>query len=117
MPAGEVAQDRVRFPEEPYERVEAGGAFGRVRDPDYVAMNPNSLVPVMEEDVPGRGREAGRLPVEPLVGQSRRTGILGPETVRFMPAGEPQQPRAGDGGGRLRPLGIERDPAPPRPRA
>ncbi|MEE8626555.1 MULTISPECIES: glutathione S-transferase family protein [Methylobacterium] len=34
----------------PYERVEAGGAFGRVRDPDYVAMNPNSLVPVLEED-------------------------------------------------------------------
>ncbi|TNC13326.1 glutathione S-transferase family protein [Methylobacterium terricola] len=34
----------------PYERVEAGGAFGRVHDPDYVAMNPNSLVPVMEED-------------------------------------------------------------------
>ncbi|BCM82616.1 glutathione S-transferase family protein [Methylobacterium indicum] len=33
-----------------YERVEAGGAFGRVRDPDYVAMNPNSLVPVLEED-------------------------------------------------------------------
>lgn len=34
----------------PYERIEAGGAFGRVRDPDYVALNPNSLVPVMEED-------------------------------------------------------------------
>ncbi|AWB21070.1 glutathione S-transferase family protein [Methylobacterium currus] len=34
----------------PYERVEAGGAFGRVRDPDYRALNPNSLVPVLEED-------------------------------------------------------------------
>jgi len=34
----------------PYERVEAGGAFGRVRDPDYLALNPNGLVPVMEED-------------------------------------------------------------------
>jgi glutathione S-transferase len=34
----------------PYERLEAGGAFGRVRDPDYVALNPNSLVPVLEED-------------------------------------------------------------------
>lgn len=34
----------------PYERIEAGGAFGRVRDPDYVALNPNSLVPVLEED-------------------------------------------------------------------
>ncbi|SFU56788.1 Glutathione S-transferase [Methylobacterium sp. 174MFSha1.1] len=34
----------------PYERVEAGGAFGRVREPDYLALNPNGLVPVMEED-------------------------------------------------------------------
>ncbi|KMO39951.1 glutathione S-transferase [Methylobacterium variabile] len=34
----------------PYERVEAGGAFGRVGDPDYLALNPNGLVPVMEED-------------------------------------------------------------------
>ncbi|ACA14946.1 Glutathione S-transferase domain [Methylobacterium sp. 4-46] len=32
------------------ERVEAGGAFGRVRDPDYLALNPNGLVPVLEED-------------------------------------------------------------------
>ena len=38
----------------PYERVEAGGAFGRVHDPEYVAMNPNSLVPVMEEEGPNR---------------------------------------------------------------
>lgn len=34
----------------PYERVEAGGAHGRVRDPDYLALNPNGLVPVLEED-------------------------------------------------------------------
>jgi glutathione S-transferase len=34
----------------PYELIEAGGAFGRVREPDYLALNPNGLVPVMEED-------------------------------------------------------------------
>ncbi|MGY2053162.1 glutathione S-transferase family protein [Methylobacterium sp. JK268] len=34
----------------PFERVEAGGAHGRVRDPDYLALNPNGLVPVLEED-------------------------------------------------------------------
>ncbi|ACL56876.1 glutathione S-transferase family protein [Methylobacterium nodulans] len=33
-----------------YERVEAGGAFGRVREPAYLALNPNGLVPVLEED-------------------------------------------------------------------
>lgn len=33
----------------PYERVDAGGAFGRTRDPDYLAMNPNARVPTLEE--------------------------------------------------------------------
>ena len=32
-----------------YERVEAGGAHGVVADPAYRAMNPNGLVPVLEE--------------------------------------------------------------------
>lgn len=32
-----------------YERVDAGGAFGRTRDPDYLAMNPNARVPTIEE--------------------------------------------------------------------
>jgi glutathione S-transferase len=33
-----------------YERVEAGGAYGLTKTPEYLAMNPNSLVPVIEED-------------------------------------------------------------------
>ncbi len=33
-----------------YERVDAGGAFGLTRTPEYLAMNPNSLVPVIEDD-------------------------------------------------------------------
>lgn len=31
----------------PFERIEAGGAFGRTRDPDYLAMNPNATVPTL----------------------------------------------------------------------
>ena len=31
----------------PYSRIDAGGAFGRTRDPDYVAMNPNPSVPTL----------------------------------------------------------------------
>jgi glutathione S-transferase len=31
----------------PYERIDAGMAFGRTRDPDYLAMNPNSRVPTL----------------------------------------------------------------------
>ena len=33
-----------------YERIEAGGAHGVVSDPAYRAMNPNGLVPTLEED-------------------------------------------------------------------
>jgi glutathione S-transferase len=31
----------------PFDRVEAGGAFGRTRDADYAAMNPNATVPTV----------------------------------------------------------------------
>ena len=33
-----------------YERIDAGGAFGKTKSPEYLAMNPNSLVPVIDED-------------------------------------------------------------------
>ncbi|MBI2312574.1 MAG: glutathione S-transferase family protein [Betaproteobacteria bacterium] len=34
----------------PYERVEAGGQFGVVNEPAYRALNPNGLVPTLEDD-------------------------------------------------------------------
>ncbi|HEV7267380.1 MAG TPA: glutathione S-transferase family protein [Falsiroseomonas sp.] len=34
----------------PFERIDAGGAFGRTREPEYLAKNPNALVPTIEED-------------------------------------------------------------------
>jgi len=33
-----------------YERIEAGGKFGVVATPEYRAMNPNGLIPVIEDD-------------------------------------------------------------------
>lgn len=33
-----------------YERIDAGGAFGRTREPDYRAMNPMGLVPTLQEE-------------------------------------------------------------------
>ena len=32
-----------------HERIDAGGAFGRTNEPDYLAKNPNALVPTIEE--------------------------------------------------------------------
>jgi len=33
-----------------FERVDAGASFGIVRTPDYLAKNPNGLVPLVEDD-------------------------------------------------------------------
>ena len=32
-----------------YERIDAGGTFGKTKTPEYLAMNPNSLVPVIDD--------------------------------------------------------------------
>jgi glutathione S-transferase len=34
----------------PFQRIDAGLAFGKTREPSYLAINPNSLVPTLEED-------------------------------------------------------------------
>ena len=34
----------------PFERLDVGGAFGKTKEPAYLAMNPNSLVPTLEEE-------------------------------------------------------------------
>ena len=34
----------------PHERIDIGGAFGKNREAEYLAMNPNGLVPTLEED-------------------------------------------------------------------
>ena len=34
----------------PYEREDYGGAFGRTQTPEYLAMNPNAVVPTLVED-------------------------------------------------------------------
>jgi glutathione S-transferase len=34
----------------PHERIDVGGSFGKNNEPAYLAMNPNALVPTLEED-------------------------------------------------------------------
>jgi glutathione S-transferase len=33
----------------PYERIDIGGAFGKNKEPAYLAMNPNGLVPTLQD--------------------------------------------------------------------
>src|SRR6266511_1613808 len=33
-----------------HERIDIGGAFGKNKEPAYLAMNPNGLVPTLEDD-------------------------------------------------------------------
>ena len=40
----------LRLLELPFERTEAGGRFGVVRTPEYLARNPNALVPLLDDD-------------------------------------------------------------------
>jgi len=35
---------------EPHERIDLGGGFGGLDEPDYVAMNPNRRVPTLDDD-------------------------------------------------------------------
>jgi glutathione S-transferase len=34
----------------PFERIDVGGPFGKTKEPAYLAMNPNALVPTLEEE-------------------------------------------------------------------
>src|SRR3954451_15831660 len=34
----------------PHQRIDVGGAFGKNKEPAYLAMNPNGLVPTLEEE-------------------------------------------------------------------
>src|SRR5882672_6888090 len=34
----------------PHQRIDVGGAFGKNNEPPYLAMNPNGLVPTLEEE-------------------------------------------------------------------
>jgi len=40
----------LRLLDLPFERTEAGGRFGVVRTPEYLARNPNALVPLLDDD-------------------------------------------------------------------
>jgi glutathione S-transferase len=61
-----------------YERVDLGGPFGGNQDPEYLAMNPNGLVPTLEEDDGFAFWESNSI-VRYLAGKHDKNNVLEPK--------------------------------------
>ncbi len=64
-----------------YDRIDIGGAFGKNREPEYLAMNPNGLVPTLEEEDGFLLWESNSI-VRYLAGKYDRSGVLEPKDAR-----------------------------------
>jgi glutathione S-transferase len=60
-----------------HERIDIGGSFGKNNEPKYLAMNPNGLVPTLEEDDGFLLWESNSI-VRYLAGKHDRSGVLEP---------------------------------------
>ena len=65
----------------PHQRIDIGGAFGQNNEPKYLAMNPNGLVPTLEEEDGFLLWESNSI-VRYLAGKYDRTGVLEPRDAR-----------------------------------
>lgn len=65
----------------PHERIDVGGAFGKNREAEYLAMNPNGLVPTLQEDDGFLLWESNSI-VRYLAGKHDKSGILEPKDLR-----------------------------------
>lgn len=64
-----------------YTRIDVGGAFGQTKEPKYLAMNPNGLVPTLEEDDGFLLWESNSI-VRYLAAKHDKTGILEPKDLK-----------------------------------
>ncbi len=62
----------------PHTRIDIGGSFGKNKEPPYLAMNPNGLVPTLEEDDGFLLWESNSI-VRYLAGKRDRAGVLEPK--------------------------------------
>src|SRR3990172_8753714 len=62
-------------------RIDVGGAFGKNKEPAYLAMNPNSLVPTLEEDDGFLLWESNSI-VRYLAGKHDQSGLLEPKDAK-----------------------------------
>jgi glutathione S-transferase len=63
------------------QRIDVGGSFGKNKEPAYLAMNPNGLVPTLEEDDGFLLWESNSI-VRYLGGKHDKTGVLEPRDAR-----------------------------------
>ncbi len=63
------------------ERIDIGGKFGMNREPKYLAMNPNGLVPTLEEEDGFLLWESNSI-VRYLAGKHDKTGVLEPKDAK-----------------------------------
>jgi glutathione S-transferase len=64
-----------------HERIDIGGPFGKNREPAYLAMNPNGLVPTLEEEDGFLLWESNSI-VRYLAGKHDKNGLLEPRDAR-----------------------------------
>src|SRR5690349_20371473 len=64
-----------------HERIDVGGAFGKNNEPAYLAMNPNGLVPTLEEEDGFLLWESNSI-VRYLAGKYDKSGALEPKDAR-----------------------------------
>jgi glutathione S-transferase len=62
-------------------RIDVGGAFGKNKEPAYLAMNPNGLVPTLEEEDGFLLWESNSI-VRYLAGKFDKTGVLEPRDAK-----------------------------------
>ena len=62
-------------------RIDVGGAFGKNKEPPYLAMNPNGLVPTLEEDDGFLLWESNSI-VRYLAGKHDKNGVLEPKDAK-----------------------------------
>lgn len=61
-----------------HRRIDVGGAFGKTKEPAYLAMNPNSLVPTLEEEDGFTLWESNSI-IRYLAGKHDQAGALEPK--------------------------------------
>ena len=65
----------------PHQRIDVGGAFGKNKEPAYLAMNPNGLVPTLEEEDGFTLWESNSI-VRYLAGKHDKAGLLEPKDAK-----------------------------------